>query len=429
MTAPGQPNAADLPAALTRPLWGGFALVAVFLLSVVLWSVYAPLATSVQAAGHLVALRPSFEIQHPFGGRIGQVFADEHQEVAAGDLLLRMDSAPQEAQLQEISAQIGALGQENEAARAFLRDPQAAAAAAEGAIAERFAAMYRSTVIETEGARAQAEALRRQAEVLQARVTAGQDQRASMLARFERQHGLVQKGRFRAAEQDALFETLMALEGELSSDAAEIIGLGSQAGQAVLRAAGAETKFRSDLLSVLAGNEKRLPDLRRQQIDLETRILAAEIRAPFAGVVTGLSFSTRQMYAPRGETLMVLTGTGRAYQAAFTVPPHLIDQLDEGMEGTLALTGLPQRNLPRVRAVVLSLSPSARRDSEGAPVGYDGLAELNAADLAALRAAAPVGARFSIDMPLTLTFPGREVTFFEYLVAPFFGFLGRAMQD
>lgn len=429
MSAAAEPEEARLPRALTRPLWGGFVLVGLFLAAAAAWSLKAPLATSVHTAGHLVALRPSYEIQHPFGGRIGQVLVDEHQKVAEGTSLVRMETASQSAQLAEITDQVAVLMQENSAVQEYLENPQAAAAAASSVIERRFAAMYRAVVLDIQAARAQSEALRRQAAVLEARVAAGQDQRSSMRDRYERQVGLVEKGRFRAAEQDALFETLMELEGDLSSDAAQIISLGSQARQAVIVASSAEARFRSELLTVLAANEKRLPELRRQKIDLEAFVQAADVRAPAAGVVSGLSFSTRQMFAPRGETLMVLTGEGSRYQAAFTVLPAQIDQLDAGMEGLLTLTGLPQRNLPRVRAVIRSLSPSARRDAEGAPVGYDGLAELNAADVEALRAAAPAGMRFSIDMPLSLIFPGRETTFADYLIAPFFGFLGKALQD
>jgi multidrug resistance efflux pump len=403
--------------------------VALFLAAAVWWSISARLATSVQAGGHLVSWRPSYEIQHPYGGRIGEVLVAEHQEVREGDLLIRMDAAEDQAHLREVQTQIAGAQDETAAARLYLADPQAAAASAQSPAGLRLAAMYRPVLLEAQAAHSNAAALRRQAEALQARVAAGQDQRASMRERFERQLTLVEKGSFRAAEQDRLFEALMTLEGEISGDAAEIIALSNQAAQQALAAAGARARFRLQLLETVAGNERRLPELNRQRIDLENRIAAAAIRAPADGVVSGLSFDTLQMYAPRGETLLTLNLPGPLYRAAFVIPPHQIDQVYPGMEGRLTLTGLPQRNLPKVSARILSVSPSVRRDGEGAPVGYDGLAELSRSDVEALKTVAPEGMRFSVDMPLSLTFPGREVTFAEYLVAPFFGFLAKALQD
>lgn len=99
------------------------------------------------------------------------------------------------------------------------------------------------------------------------------------------------------------------------------------------------------------------------------------------------------------------------------------------MSGFATLTSLPQRNLPKVRVHITALSPQATRNQDGAVVGYEGRARLNAEDVGKVKAVIGSGLRLSNDMPVGLTFEGRRVTFADYLVAPFLVFLTKSLQD
>jgi len=148
-----------------------------------------------------------------------------------------------------------------------------------------------------------------------------------------------------------------------------------------------------------------------------------------AGTVVNLAFDTHDMYAPRGETLVTLVRETGDYEVNFNVSAQQIDQVAVGMVGHVMLTSLPQRNLPKIRVTITSLSPQATRNRDGTVVGYEGQASLNARDVAILKTVIGDGLRLSNDMPVGLSFQGRRVTFADYLVAPFLVFLSRSLQD
>jgi multidrug efflux pump subunit AcrA (membrane-fusion protein) len=58
--------------------------VIIFLGGVGLWSALAPIATTLRISGTLVSTKPSFDIQHPFGGLVTDVLVSLHQSVDVG---------------------------------------------------------------------------------------------------------------------------------------------------------------------------------------------------------------------------------------------------------------------------------------------------------------------------------------------------------
>lgn len=419
----------QLPAKLTRPLFAGFISIGVFLSAFGLWAIWAPLATSIQVSGQLVSSRPSYEVQHLFGGDIAEILIQEHQAVQSGELLLRLNVKTERKQLEQVSRLIEVIERESELARAHLLHHEIQSSDEFNLMDNRFENMQQTVLLEQAAAEDSQSALREKLLVIQARIATETKRLASMRDRLGRQEVLVKRGTFRASERDALYEATLSLEGDISSNQAEVIAVSGQIRQLGISTERTRVKLRERLLGILTENEKRLPELVNKKIELEAIVDAASVRAPVSGVVSGVRFDTDQMYAPRGETLLTVTRIGAQYRIGFTIPPHQIDQVRVGGEGHVVLTGLPQRNLPKVRAVILSLAPVSKRDADGNSRGYEGVAKLNAEDVNALRKAIDPNLRLSLDMPVALTFKGREVTFASYMVAPFFVFLTKAFQD
>nr|WP_280636601.1 HlyD family efflux transporter periplasmic adaptor subunit [Shimia sp. R10_1] len=190
-----------------------------------------------------------------------------------------------------------------------------------------------------------------------------------------------------------------------------------------------QVEHRQKLLDRLAQLEEAIPRLQRQVLGLSARIDQADIRAPEAGIVASLFYDTAAMVVARGDTVLTLSRPTERHQVSFIANPQVIDQLHVGMPGQLTVAALPQRSHPRVSATITSLSPEARRNSDGAVVGYDGVAEIDAEDHAALLAQLGDDATLTTDMPVSVVFAGRQTTFGAYLVGPFWGFLEKAMQD
>ena len=102
-----------LPHSVSRPIALAAGAIFLLLIGIVVWAVYAPLATTIRANGTLASVQPAYDIQHPYGGRIAQVLVTPQAEVKRGDLLLVLDVGPQRRSLELLRQQIARLEVEN----------------------------------------------------------------------------------------------------------------------------------------------------------------------------------------------------------------------------------------------------------------------------------------------------------------------------
>ncbi len=423
-----------LPTQLTRPLWIGFWAILVSLGAFCVWAVLAPLATSIPAPGHLSAQQPSLDVQHRFGGKIADVHVKLHALVEKGQLLILLDVSDAEAELNELQAALAPMQEERRALAAALAGTLTAEDT-EGLSPQTQLALRRMKAkqdvldLGAEMSQQLETSLRSQTKQHRASIKHLQNREHSMQDRLERYAKLAAQGTLRSADAEALHESILEVQASLAREHAELASLESQATQARLQVTRDKLEFRQEILDRQAQLEEAIPRLRLQALRLSAQIAQAEIRAPDDGVVTALPYDTAAMVVTQGDTVVTLARPSEALDVAFIVSPQAIDQLRVGMNGYLTVTGLPQRNHPRVRITLTSLSPEARRDHEGSVVGYDGVAAMHPNDEANLRAEMGAHLNLASDMPVQLVFIGRQVTFADYLVGPFLRFLSQAMQD
>ncbi|WP_283427147.1 HlyD family efflux transporter periplasmic adaptor subunit [Shimia sagamensis] len=422
-----------MPRQITRPLWFGFLSLSISIVVFVLWSTMAPLATSIPASGHLDARRPSLDIQHQFGGKIAEVHVVPHTTVVKGQLLIRLDVTDAKAELAEVHAALAPMQEERTVLGAALNNTLHETSSSIGTQTElahaRMKNMQDALQMRADMTTALEAALRQRAKRLRTSLDYLDARRRSMDMRLERYVTLAAQGALRTAEIDALKEAILGVESGMAREQAELVSLESQATQARLQVAREKLEFRQRILDRQAQLEEDIPRLRLQILRLSAQIAQADIVAPDDGVIAAFPYDTETMVVPKGETVLTLARPNGDLDVAFVASPQAIDQLRVGMEGVLTVTSLPQRNHPKVRVILTSLSPEARRNSDGAVMGYDGIAIINDEDQAALRA--EMGDRLTLaqDMPVHLVFTGRHLTFGDYLVGPFLRFLSQAMQD
>ncbi len=403
-------------------------------LGFVAWAVFAPLATSIPAMGHLNAQKPSYDIQHPFGGKISHVYVAPHMQVQKGQVLLRLDVKDVRAEHQEVQAALTPMQEERTALQSALLGtlpdgdqseigPQARLAL------DRMKNMQDALILREEMNRQLEITLHDRAANLQTSMSFLEARRQSMQARLARYTTLADQGALRVAETDALKENILEVEASLSREQAELAALESQATQAKLQTEQEKLQFRQKVLDRLAQLEEAIPKLRLQALRLSAEIEHSDIRAPDDGVVTSLKYDTAAMVVSKGDTMLTLARATEALDVAFVATPQTIDQLYVGMQGVLTVTSLPQRQHPKVRVTISALSPEARRDRDGRILGYDGIAIMNPNDRHALQEELGDNLSLSTDMPVHLVFTGRQMTFGDYLIEPFWAFLRQAMQD
>ncbi|CUH50612.1 type I secretion membrane fusion protein, HlyD family [Shimia marina] len=426
---------AALPSQVIRPLRRGAWAVFLALGGFCLWAGFAPLATSIPTTGHLNAARPSYDVQHPYGGKIAQIHVTAHDVVAAGQLLLQLDVSRETAEAQALRETLSPLEEERAVLRAAMvgalpaKDATAAVTNPAALALRRLQTMKATMELRAEMSTALAQELKDRAERLQKSRQHRQAQHHSMQARYERYAALQAQGAFRAADTDALAEDILELEADLQREDAELAGLVSQAAQAKLQIAQDQLAFRQQVLDRLAYLEEAIPKLRLQLLRLEAQIAQADILAPDDGVISALNYDTDAMVIARGDTVLSLARPSGQHQVSFVANPQVIDQLRVGMTGQLTVTALSQRSHPKVAVTIKTLSPEARRDRDGAILGYDGMAEIDVQDHARLLSALGEETSLTSDMPVGLVFTGRTITFGAYLLGPFTDFLTKAMQD
>ena len=202
-----------------------------------------------------------------------------------------------------------------------------------------------------------------------------------------------------------------------------------KANSALILAENTKVRHFAKALKTLDDTKRQLIELEEKRIAVQQKIDSSIVVSPVSGTIQAIAYTTPQMYVPRGETIARVAQNLESPEVRIEIPAQSIDQVEIGMQGKLSFPSLPQRDLPPVRLKLKSISPEAQTDSNGNPTGYIALAEIDQDDL--LLAQGVLGTRFklSADMPVNVTFSGRSVTLFDYVVRPFFSIFDGALQD
>lgn len=433
MTAAGATSPAFDAGSIVVRLNRWIAVLILGVISIGLWAAFVPLATSIHTAGHLRSRTPEFAVQHPVGGRIEEVLVTPLDAVEAGQLLIRLDVSRDRAQLAELEREVAQISNENTQITAILdKLDHPADRADEGANEHDESASwasFRRHLAERATGVAQLSALHDQAIYLEQGLLRQRGRVASIEARDARQRALADKGLSTNDTAEALHEDLLQAKSRLSADEGQLRQIEHDIQTQSLEMELQDARFREALQNSYTQNLRRLPGLRREIIQIRDRISQAEVRAPASGIVSSLPFGAAHMFAPQGATLLSVSQPLDGAEITFDLSPMVVDQVHIGMRGILTIPSLPQRQTPKLHVEITSLSPVASRDDTGAPVSFQGRARLAEEDVEKLAQLTRTGTRLVDDMPVSISFAGREVTFFDYLIRPFVDGLSMAMQD
>jgi multidrug efflux pump subunit AcrA (membrane-fusion protein) len=240
---------------------------------------------------------------------------------------------------------------------------------------------------------------------------------------------LARKGAATNAQSEDHADRLMNLSSQVNEVRGDLTALRDQLRQTRLKASQYEAELRLEFRKKLLANSQRLPELQRQSLGLKDEIENAFVRSPISGSILELNFTTNQMQIPKGSTLAVISRELEHPMVHVTIPTQTIDQVNTGMQGVLTMSSLPQRNLSRISAEIIAISPDVFTDPSGVPVGYKAVAKINDTELQTALDGLEIDMHLASSMPAAIALKGRKVTFSQYLVAPFFKIFKGAMQD
>nr|WP_217430410.1 HlyD family type I secretion periplasmic adaptor subunit [Sulfitobacter algicola] len=418
----------------------GFAALALLVGGFGTWSFTAQIAGAIIATGQIEVDQNRQIVQHPDGGIVARIIADEGDLVSAGDLLIQLDPTilqsqltVTEGQLFEIMARRGRLEAERDGLDKIEFDPilieQAESGTNAKSLMEGQTRLFnaRNASLENEieqlekrrgqidnqidGITAQQTALIRQLELIQQELVSQQSLFDRGLAQVSRLLSLQREEASLSGEVGELIASSAQAEGRITEIDIEILKLG--------------TGRREEAISQLRDLQFRELELAEQRIGLKEQLSRLDIRAPVSGIVYGL-----QVFAPRSviraaDPVLFLIPQDRPLVIAAQVEPVHIDQIYVGQEVTVRLSALDANQTPELIGRVTQISADAFQNETTQIPYYRTEIVLTEGQIARL----PVGATLIPGMPVEAYIRTDNRTPMAYLIKPLADYFNKAFRE
>lgn len=399
------------------------------------WSATARLSGAVISTGTVLVDENVKVIQHLDGGVISAIAVRKGQDVAAGQILLRLDDLQIRTersilvgQLAELVAREARLTAEREAATTISFPPNYATLYPQADLIARgeqqlFDSNLRNRQSQHEQLDLQVAQLRQEIGGLTFQRTALDDELA--LVRVERarmgllaEKGLIETTKLNASDRE--MARMMGSQGEITASMARSEARISEIELQILSIDDvAYTEAQRELRTV----EARIAELKDRLAEVEDRLARTEIRSPVAGNVNELSVTTLGGVITPAERLLTIVPEDAELKIEFRIAINDIDQIEIGQPAKLRFSAFNQRTTPEIDGVVSRVSAAATSDPETGQSFYLAEAEVTG-DLSAL------GNRGLIPgMPVDVFVQTEAQVAIAYFAKPFTDQISRAFRE
>ncbi len=426
--------------------WSGAVPLGVGILSLValvgglgLWSVSTTLSGAVVAQGVVQVESNRQVVQHPEGGVVGEILVKDSDEVARGDVLIRLDGRRLQSELSVIDGQLLEIG----ARKARL-------------IAERDGA---EDVVYPEALRVQADAtpganevLLGEATLFHARVEAIEQERSLLkeqnlqienrtmgihaqldalriqadlvLEEQEGQQRLLDQQLAQAGRVSELRREHANLLGQIGQLESELAALKGQMASNDIAALQLHTRRREDAVTQLRDLEFREIELVERKIVIEDSLSRLDLRAPVSGIVYGMQVFAVQSVVQAAEPLLFIIPQDQPLVVSARVEAINIDEVHTGQEAELRFPAFDQRRLPEVRGQITRISADVLQDQ------VTGLSYYSAEIMPYETEMTKLGDQVLLPgMPVEAYIRTRDRTPLAYLIEPLTIFFDRALRE
>jgi HlyD family secretion protein len=360
------------------------------------WAASSSLSSAVIAPGRVVVDSSIKKIQHPTGGIVSEIIVKNGDNVAAGDILVRLDDTQTRATLGIVQSQLIELT----ARKARL------AAERDGAGDIEFPAGFEEADEENRriaaGERRLFNAERKTAEVKKAQLherigqyhhevdgllkqEKSKAQESALvseeLARLEDMHrrDLVPITRVLAMRRDAL-----RIEGEHGALLAQIARLRGQIYEVELKITEIGETIMRDAQKEYRDAEARIAELNERQIAAEDVLRRVDIRAPRAGIVHELAVHTVGGVIGPGDVVMGIVPMEESRTIEVRVAPTDIDQVAPDQAVVLRFPAFNQRTTPEINGTILRVAADVSDEVESGATYYTARVHVSDKELARL---------------------------------------------
>ncbi len=427
------------PWSARMPLLVGFISLAVLVLGVGTWSATANIAGAIVSSGRIEVEANRQVVQHPDGGVVSEILADDGDLVQAGNVLIRFDDALLrsdlkivEDQLFEMIARRGRLSAERDGQKEIIFDSELTDAAEgseeiNGLIIGQvnlFDARRAALGDEVAQLRERQTQIRLQIEGTEAQLAAVTTQLGLMSQELKDQQSLLEQGLTQAGKVLALQREQAGLQGsigELIAGIAESRGRIAEIEIEVLKQGSA---LREEANTTLRDMQFRENELREKAVSLHETLDRMDLRAPVSGIVYGMTVHAVRSVVRGAEPVMYIVPQNTPWVIASKIEVIQIDSVHVGQDVMLTFAAFDSRTTPQLEGTITKVSADAFSDERTGQSFYTAEIMPKEGELVKLKDLAVVPG-----MPVTAFIQTGDRTALSYLLKPFTDYFSKAFRE
>lgn len=436
LQSPANGPAPAAPAwSLSGPTHTGYALIALVLVTVLGWGVFAEIAGAVLATGRVTVESGPKRIQHKEGGIVSAVLVREGERVKAGQVLARLDATTARAQNAVLDNQIAQFRVRQARLEAEIAGTWVLSMPTGETLTPELRthleverSLLRQQRLLREQARAQLKEQIRQAQLeiesLESQRTAYAEQlrlKTRELDSLRKTHadGYLTQNALSVHEREA--ERLAGDRGEVAAAVARARSQVSALSTQLLKV---DTEAQRTAMAELNDVITRVGSLMQQSIAARDTLQRVELRAPVDGLVQQLSVRTQDGVLAPGQVLMVVVPERDELIVEALIDPRRIDQVRIGAKAHLRFTAFDANTTPEVAAVVDNLTSDIEVDDKTGSSYYRARIRLAPQALPAL-----MQQKLVAGMPVDVQIETSKRSAISYVFKPLTDHLRRAFAD
>ena len=428
-----------IPASTRTYLVVGFALIGILITVLGVWGTQTKIDGAIIAPGRLAVEGSRKAVQHSKGGEVKEVLVADGDNVAAGQILVRLDGTFPRSELAIIQDQLWDLR-----ARAARR-----VAEREGHKKISWPAIFpvdvqnqhdlkeiiqgQSRLFETrlnlrrrenQQIRQQIAQTESQITGINAQVLALQNQSALIEEELNAAQSLFRKGLAHATRLSALRREQSKIQGEIGQLGATIARLDAQISSLEVELLRRDNIHKSEAIAVLRDLNAQIRELEQRELSIKETLLRLDIRSPVIGVVhDSQAVSSNSIISP-AQTILYVIPNDRPMEVIARIEARHIEQVQVGQAAIFRFTVFDQRRIPEVEGQVTWLSADSYTDEGTGAVFYQAKLSAYPGEFAKLGKLKPIAG-----MPVEVFIRTGSQTPLEYLTRPFADYFVRAFRE
>ncbi len=423
---------------IKKHLVAGGAIVLLLAFGVGGWASTTQIAGALIAQGSIVVDSNVKKVQHPTGGVVGKVFAQDGDRVKAGQILVQLDDTVTRANLaivtkglDELAARKARLVAERDGEQSITFPPDLLARASNSGVANAIDNERKLFELRRSARSGQKAQLRQRIGQLKDEIiglTAQLEAKARETTLINKelegvrdlyQKNLVPINRVTALERDAA-----RIEGERGQLLASVAQAKGKTSETELQIIQIDQDLSSEVAKDMREVDAKTGEFVERKVTAEDQLKRIDIRAPGDGIVLESKVHTVGGVITAGDTIMLIVPESDKLQVEAKINPRDIDQVQVGQAAVLRFDAFNSRTTPEVNGTVTRISADTTTDQRTGQSFYTTRISMTKEELARLG-----DVKLIPGMPVEAFVQTGDRTVLSYLIKPLQDQFMRAFRE